>query len=92
MNMQEYFMPYFHDKGFTSHAISLRGQGKSSMPSESKSGGTLDDHSDDISFFIKKKLGKPPIMVGHSFGGLISQAWVILPVILLFLRMKYRTE
>ena len=66
-------MPYFYEKGFTSHAISLRGQAKSEAP-DSKSGGTLDDHSGDISFFIESELKEPPILIGHSFGGLISQA------------------
>ena len=66
-------MPYFYEKGFSCHAISLRGQAKSEAP-DSKSGGTLDDHSEDISFFIESKLREPPVLIGHSFGGLISQA------------------
>ena len=66
-------MPYFYEKGFTSHAISLRGQAKSEAP-DSKSGGTLDDHSGDISSFVESELKEPPILIGHSFGGLISQA------------------
>ena len=67
-------MPYFHERGYTSHALSLRGQAKSEMLPGSKSGGTLDDHSGDISHFIKATFKEPPILVGHSFGGLISQA------------------
>lgn len=67
-------MPFFHERGFTSHALSLRGQAKSEAPEGAKMGGTLDEHSDDISQFIRDVIKQAPILVGHSFGGLVSQA------------------
>lgn len=66
-------MPYFQQKGYSSHALSLRGQGQSESAPGSKSGGSLDDHAGDISFFIDTVIKEPPILVGHSFGGLITE-------------------
>jgi len=66
-------MPYFHAKGYSSHAVSLKGQAGSECPPGAKAGGTLGEHSEDISHFVKEVLREPPVVVGHSFGGLALQ-------------------
>ena len=66
--MQENFIPYLTKRGYSCYAIGLRIQaGKE----------PLKGFSDDISHFIAQHLTRrAPILVGHSFGGLISQACV----------------
>lgn len=70
---EEKFMPYFADKGYESHAISLRAQGNSDR-GELKYAGTLESHVDDLASVIGS-LERPPIVVGHSFGGLLVEAY-----------------
>lgn len=65
------FMPYLEGRGFESHAVSLRGQGESDPVAETEAL-TLDVHSRDLADFIAT-LRSPPVIVGHSFGGLIVQ-------------------
>lgn len=74
--MQERFLPYFAERGFSCHAISLRAQAGSDKPPGAKSGGSLTQHADDISHFIRSNLQQAPILVGHSFGGLLTQTCV----------------
>jgi pimeloyl-ACP methyl ester carboxylesterase len=39
--------------------------------------GTLQTHASDIADFIESNLGSsPPVLVGHSFGGLIVQYYL----------------
>jgi len=64
----ERFMPYFSAAGYECHAVSLRGQGRSEPVDQP---GTLALHAGDLSAFLST-LRAPPVMVGHSFGGLIS--------------------
>ena len=66
-------MPYFHAKGYTSHALSLKGQAGSEGVPGAKAGGSLGEHADDISHFMED-LGELPVLVGHSFGGLAAQS------------------
>ena len=66
-------MPYFADKGYESHAISLRAQGNSDR-GELKYAGTLESHVNDLASVIGS-LERPPIVVGHSFGGLLVEAY-----------------
>ena len=40
-------------------------------------GGTLEEHAQDIDHFIRRHLKQPPILVGHSFGGLVVQSYII---------------
>eukprot|EP00199_Chlamydomonas_sp_CCMP681_P001695 CAMPEP_0119109338 /NCGR_PEP_ID=MMETSP1180-20130426/17853_1 /TAXON_ID=3052 ORGANISM="Chlamydomonas cf sp, Strain CCMP681" /NCGR_SAMPLE_ID=MMETSP1180 /ASSEMBLY_ACC=CAM_ASM_000741 /LENGTH=378 /DNA_ID=CAMNT_0007095081 /DNA_START=30 /DNA_END=1167 /DNA_ORIENTATION=- len=79
---QEHFMPYFAAHGFDTWAVSLRAQGGSDCVSNSKSSpilvaGTLDSHAKDLSDLIAEVFPTtPPVVVGHSFGGLILQQYV----------------
>lgn len=71
----EHFFEYFTERGHDCHAISMRGQGGSDMPPDpdAKVSGSILTHGNDVSSFIKS-LPTPPVLVGHSFGGLIAQA------------------
>jgi pimeloyl-ACP methyl ester carboxylesterase len=74
---EELFMPYFVGKGYTAAAVSLRGQGKSDR-GDLKIAGTLDSHVADLASVIGE-FDRPPIVVAHSFGGLLLQAYTSLP-------------
>lgn len=50
-------------------------QGESDAPSASVSG-TLQTHASDVADFICKELTLPPVLIGHSFGGLIIQYYI----------------
>ncbi|GAB2229293.1 hypothetical protein Droror1_Dr00023431 [Drosera rotundifolia] len=49
--------------------------GESDSPSN-KVAGTLQTHVNDLAHFIEKELPLPPVLVGHSFGGLIVQNYI----------------
>ena len=74
---EELFMPYFVGKGYAVTAVSLRGQGKSDRR-DLKIAGTLDSHVADLASVISE-FDQPPVVVAHSFGGLLLQAYTSLP-------------
>lgn len=65
----ENFLPYFNEKGFSSHAVSLRGHGASEGREKLK-WTSVSDYVADI-FQVACQLPKMPVVVGHSLGGLI---------------------
>ena len=69
----ELFQSYFSKLGYKSVAISLRGQGKSDK-GDLKIAGTLMSHVRDLDSVIRS-LEKPPIVIAHSFGGLLVEAY-----------------
>lgn len=69
---QERFQPYFAEAGYESWAVSLRSQGGSERQQGVKVAGTLDSHAADLAEVVQQ-LGAAPVMVPHSFGGLIAQ-------------------
>ncbi|KAL6652735.1 hypothetical protein ACP70R_011660 [Stipagrostis hirtigluma subsp. patula] len=71
----EHWLPFFSRAGFPCYALSLRAQGESSVPSEAVAG-TLETHTGDIADFIQKEVLFPPVLIGHSFGGLIVQQYI----------------
>ncbi|XP_071695937.1 uncharacterized protein [Rutidosis leptorrhynchoides] len=73
----EHWMPFFSENGFDSYALSLLGQGESDAPDGSVAG-TLQTHAADIADFIKTQteLSSSPVLIGHSFGGLIVQYYI----------------
>lgn len=76
----EHFFEYFASRGHDCYALSMRGQGASDMPRdpEAKVAATLEQHADDVSNFCAT-LSQPPVLVGHSFGGLIAQRAMVQP-------------
>ncbi|EMS45148.1 hypothetical protein TRIUR3_35229 [Triticum urartu] len=71
----ERWLPFFSRAGYPCFALSLRAQGESSIPSDTVAG-TLETHTGDIADFIRKEVPVPPILIGHSFGGLIVQQYM----------------
>ncbi|KAK9840960.1 hypothetical protein WJX81_002635 [Elliptochloris bilobata] len=71
---REHFMPYFAARGWDTLAVSLRGQGASDRPA-GKTGGTLASHAVDLGNLVRA-LPRPPVMIGHSFGGLVVQRYL----------------
>lgn len=66
----ENFLPYFAEKGFSSHAVSLRGHG-ASEGGEKLKWTSVSDYVSDV-FQAASGLPKPPVVVGHSLGGLVA--------------------
>jgi len=66
---EPYFMPYFSEKGYGCHALSLRGHGQSDGM---LSWASLADYCEDVVQAIGT-LDEPPVLIGHSMGGLIIQ-------------------
>ncbi|KAI4352218.1 hypothetical protein L6164_006491 [Bauhinia variegata] len=71
----EHWLPFFSARGYDCYAISLLGQGESDAPSGSVSG-TLQTHARDVADFIHQEIRSPPVLLGHSFGGLIIQYYI----------------
>jgi pimeloyl-ACP methyl ester carboxylesterase len=71
---EENFLPYFAEKGFSSHAISLRGHGASGGIEKLK-WTSIADYVEDV-FQTAKQLAKTPVIIGHSLGGLVVQKFL----------------
>lgn len=74
---EEHFQPFFAAAGFDTVAISLRGQGGSDRTGpqgELKVSGDLQSHADDLASVIAS-LPEPPVLVAHSFGGLLVEKY-----------------
>jgi len=65
----ENFLPYFAEKGFSSHAVSLRGHGASEGREKLK-WSSISDYVTDV-FQVASELPKSPVVIGHSLGGLV---------------------
>lgn len=70
----EHFLPYFAQQGFTAYALSLRGHG-ASEGRERLRWISVADYVDDVRQVIGE-LSTPPVLVGHSLGGLIVQKYL----------------
>ena len=68
----EHWFDYFASRGHDCYALSCRGQGRSDVPKGVSVAATLEEHADDVTAFCAS-LEKPPVLVGHSFGGLVAQ-------------------
>lgn len=67
----EHFLPYFADAGWHCAAVSLRGHGDSPDPG-GLDGYGLGDYVADV-VEAAEGLGRPPVLVGHSLGGMVAQ-------------------
>ncbi|XP_042507004.1 uncharacterized protein LOC122082464 isoform X2 [Macadamia integrifolia] len=70
-----HWLSYFSRFGYDCYAVSLLGQGVSDVPA-GDSAGSLQTHASDIADFIRKEVRLPPVLLGHSFGGLIVQSYL----------------
>lgn len=67
-------MPYFAEQGVHSYALSLRGHGNS--PGRDRLAmATLSDYVDDLEWAVSR-IAQPPVLVGHSMGGMIIQKYL----------------
>ena len=67
----EYFLPWFAQRGFETHAVSLRGHGGSPAPGMLDLAG-IDDYVADL-LVAAAALDRPPVLVGHSMGAIVAQ-------------------
>ncbi len=70
----EYFLPYFAENGFSAHAVSLRGHG-ASEGFEKLKWTSVSDYVADV-FNAASGLAQPPVLIGHSLGGLVAQKYL----------------
>jgi pimeloyl-ACP methyl ester carboxylesterase len=70
----QHFLPFFADAGYTAIAFDLRGHGKSESRRPLRFTRT-DHYVEDLSRVIGD-LETPPVLVGHSMGGLIVQRYL----------------
>lgn len=68
----EKFLPYFADRGFSCLAVSLRGHGGSEG---ALAWASVADYVEDVTT-AAADLPRPPIVIGHSMGGLIAQHYL----------------
>ncbi|MDD5711982.1 MAG: alpha/beta fold hydrolase [Smithellaceae bacterium] len=71
---EENFMPYFAEKGFSCHAFSMRGHGKSEGK-EKLRWTSLMRYVDDLGQ-VASSMKKPPVIVAHSLGGAVTQRYL----------------
>jgi pimeloyl-ACP methyl ester carboxylesterase len=71
---EEHFLDYFAARGFDAFAPSLRAHGRSGSAGRLR-WTPLGDFVDDVAR-VAASLGRPPVIVGHSMGGMIAQHYV----------------
>lgn len=71
---EPFFLPYFAEKGWHVHALSLRGHGGSS----GQDGLRWHSVSGYVADVVEtaQKLPQPPVVIGHSMGGLVVQKYL----------------
>jgi len=70
----ERFLPWFADRGWESHAVDLRGHGRS--PNRGSRRTTrIHDYVADLGEAVDA-LDRPPILIAHSLGGLVAQRFL----------------
>lgn len=75
---EETYLPYFAEHGYNAYALSLRGHGHSAGRDAINSF-SLDNYLEDVTRVaasIHAQHGTPPVLVGHSMGGLLVQQYL----------------
>ena len=70
----QYFLDYFVQHGYASHAVNLRGHGNSEGR-EKLRWTRIADFVEDVAQTVRQ-LPSPPILIGHSMGGFIIQKYL----------------
>lgn len=70
----EHFLRHFATQGFACYALSFRGHG-ASRGRESLMSSGIQDYVEDV-FEAVNRIGRPPVLVGHSMGGFVGQKYV----------------
>ncbi|KAA5606786.1 alpha/beta hydrolase [Roseospira marina] len=71
---EEYFAPYFSRMGYTTVTFSLRGHGNSEGW-DLLDLASLGDYVDDLTRVVAG-LDQPPVLIGHSMGGMVVQKYL----------------
>lgn len=75
---EEHFLDWFADHGYHAYALSLRGHGRSSYPDPSGQY-SLKEYTEDLKDAIQtieQTHKQPPLLVGHSMGGMVVQRFL----------------
>jgi pimeloyl-ACP methyl ester carboxylesterase len=70
----EHFLRFFADKGYRAVALSLRGHGGSPTRKPLRAC-SIADYVDDVSA-VAADMPAPPVIIGHSLGGLVVQKYL----------------
>lgn len=70
----EHFLPYFAERGYAAHALSVSGHGGSPGREHLDSFG-IDHYVKDV-VEVVAQLPAPPVLVGHSMGGMVAQKYL----------------
>ena len=70
----ENFLSYFADKGYRAVALSFRGHGESPTDKPLRAC-SVADYVEDV-HSVAQQLPSPPVIIGHSMGGLIVQKYL----------------
>jgi pimeloyl-ACP methyl ester carboxylesterase len=70
---EEHFLPYFAERGRAAHALSLRAHGENDR--RGLRWKRIDDYVADVAH-VAAQLGSPPVLIGHSMGGLVVQRYL----------------
>lgn len=68
---EPFFLPFFAENGYPAYALSVRGHGASAGREQIKNA-RLKDYVDDV-LTVMNRLPAPPVLIGHSLGGMIVQ-------------------
>lgn len=70
----EHFLPFFAERGYASHALSVSGHGGSPGRDRLDSFG-IDHYVRDVAEVVAH-LPAPPVLIGHSMGGMVAQKYL----------------
>lgn len=69
-----HFLPWFAERGYDAHALSLRGHG-GSPGREALDGYSIADYVDDVEQVVAS-FAVEPLLIGHSMGGFVVQKYL----------------
>lgn len=69
------FLGFFADNGYEAHALSLRGHGLSDGHNRIYTW-RLSDYVDDVARTVEDNISQPPLLIGHSMGGMVIQKYL----------------
>lgn len=75
---EEFFAPYFANRGYGVTSMSYRGHGKSDGRQHMRRHSLLDYVADvaQVAQQIERERGVPPLVIGHSLGGFVVQKYL----------------
>jgi len=71
----EYFLPWFAERGYEAHAVSLSGHNGSRKRDEELHALGISDYVDDVAEVVNG-MERPPVLIGHSMGGFVAQKYL----------------